>query len=684
MKTKLTFINNDKVKVLYIVFMFFTMVCFSQTTVNSLQELLPYLDDDNVDIKLTPGVYTIDNSNIANFTNPIFLFEGNDNSFDFTGVTINFATEIFSSFGNVSVEKMAIVGNENVITNLTMVDVGSVYDRPYRGALGIRMDGEDNKIEGITMTVKGSEPYGYGDMFGKGVGYIIKPFKHAAIQLRGNRNHIKDCDIIHRAYGHGIFMQGSYDALIEGVTMEGEVRTTDDMLAETGTGTAGDLQGFITILGYKLPAGYMLSLQEDGIRAYNSGDSYINGVLEEDRRTTNITVRDCTVKNMRNGVTLALSAGDVQIERCTVLGCETGYSVGASTNIVDCSGDIIYGEIYINPYSRSGINADIEILPGSDDYYYGSTSIAYLAGANNNITFRNSETSIDENLHITAGGVRDGLRYKSEENEIDYDASGHNLNNYSDFPVLLSSKSSDNNIVTCGTVIDNGTNNSIIDCNTPNICGNYNAFTTIQAEVFCSQSGIQTANSNAVGYINTGDWVKYENIDFGSGVNSIEISAGTKTSGGNIEIRAGSVSGNLLGTVEITNTGSFTSWQTFKGSINGISGAQDVYFVFTGGDGYLFDVNWFKFSSTSLSISDFNTDISNKPFIYPNPVSSTTTIQKANNSTLSIYDINGNIVFTQVLLSDKDVVDLSRLATGIYFAEAKTASSRLVMKLVKE
>ncbi|MDH7445529.1 carbohydrate-binding protein [Aquimarina sp. 2201CG14-23] len=137
--------------------------------------------------------------------------------------------------------------------------------------------------------------------------------------------------------------------------------------------------------------------------------------------------------------------------------------------------------------------------------------------------------------------------------------------------------------------------------NTVDICDSHNAFTRIEAEDFCEQSGIQTGTTNSfVGWVNNGDWVQYENVDFGSGANAIEISASSGTSGGTIEIRQGSVSGTLLGTVEVTNTGSFTSWKTLTAGISPVNGEQDIYFVFTGGNGYLLDVDWFKFLEDTI------------------------------------------------------------------------------------
>ena len=112
-------------------------------------------------------------------------------------------------------------------------------------------------------------------------------------------------------------MQAADEPLIEGCYIEGAMRSTDDMLAETGTGSDGDKAGFMTYFGYKLPPGYMMSMGEGGIRAYNGGETIIDGV-EYNRGTSNPTIINCTVKNMRAGVTLTHATGTKYVSGTTV------------------------------------------------------------------------------------------------------------------------------------------------------------------------------------------------------------------------------------------------------------------------------------------------------------------------------------------------------------------------------
>ena len=86
-------------------------------------------------------------------------------------------------------------------------------------------------------------------------------------------------------------------------------------------------------------------------------------------------------------------------------------------------------------------------------------------------------------------------------------------------------------------------------------------------------------------------------------------------------------------------------------------------------------------TDTNLSIEKSKRDIQIK--LYPNPVSSITTIKYTENSILSIYDLNGTKVFTKAILSD-DEIDLSGLSSGVYFFKVKTANGESVKKVIKK
>lgn len=126
------------------------------------------------------------------------------------------------------------------------------------------------------------------------------------------------------------------------------------------------------------------------------------------------------------------------------------------------------------------------------------------------------------------------------------------------------------------------------------------AFTQIEAEDFNDQSGVQTETCGEggqnVGYIENGDYAVYSSINFGSGPSSFEARAASATSGGAVEIRLDSIDGTLVGYCPIESTGDWQTYAASKCNIDGVSGTHDLYLKFTGGSGYLFNLNWFKFN----------------------------------------------------------------------------------------
>jgi hypothetical protein len=443
-------------------FLFLGVQVFSQEVVYSIKDLLPYLKQSNVDVTLAPGVYNLSEEDVKSglISNPILKFEGNNNTYDFKGVTINFNTNLFRAFGPVDVREVRILGNNNVIKNLKMVDDGKVTDAPTKRAQCIVMDGAYNKVEGFHLTVKGSYPYGYGEVFGKGGrNIIVKHRKHSAILVRGLHNHLKNTTVIHRSYGHAIFMQAADHPLIEGCYIEGDMRSGKEMLSEKGTGTIADKVDFETTWGYKIPEQYMFSLHEEGIRAYNGGDTWIDGV-QYTRGTSNPKIINNTIKNMRAGVTLTHATGKKYIEGCVAIGCSRGFAIGSGT-IVNCSADAQYGPVLGVDYdSDHDITAEITVLPYEGETYNGSKHLAIIIGKNHNITFKGNLSEIDKDLKIDVSGNNRtvGLIGKVQK----YVAKNIFLKNETNYPISLNKQSSNNHVQSVGVVTDLGSDNTII------------------------------------------------------------------------------------------------------------------------------------------------------------------------------------------------------------------------------
>ncbi len=117
----------------------------------------------------------------------------------------------------------------------------------------------------------------------------------------------------------------------------------------------------------------------------------------------------------------------------------------------------------------------------------------------------------------------------------------------------------------------------------------------IEAESFDAQSGIQIVQGKKVGFVNSGDWIRFNDMSI-TQASSFTVNAATPTAGGTLEVRSNSATGPLLGSVEITNTSGWDNFVTFSTSIAPVSENTDIFLVFKRDRaGYLFDIDYFQF-----------------------------------------------------------------------------------------
>ncbi|MGI5185979.1 carbohydrate-binding protein [Dactylosporangium sp. CA-152071] len=120
-----------------------------------------------------------------------------------------------------------------------------------------------------------------------------------------------------------------------------------------------------------------------------------------------------------------------------------------------------------------------------------------------------------------------------------------------------------------------------------------------QAEHFATQQGVQTFDKagaeggKTVGQIENGDWIAFSPYLLNNATSfTARVSSGG--AGGTLSLRAGSPTGTLLGSTTVPVTG---SWDTFVDVTGTVSGAPatagQLYLVFTGGAGALFDLDAF-------------------------------------------------------------------------------------------
>lgn len=127
-----------------------------------------------------------------------------------------------------------------------------------------------------------------------------------------------------------------------------------------------------------------------------------------------------------------------------------------------------------------------------------------------------------------------------------------------------------------------------------------------------SHPGIQPiqgdSNSGVVGFIEDGTWIAFNDFDFGEASNHFSIEGAATQDGGQIEVRLGSESGQVLGVVDITRTGAgFQDFRKFEILLSTpVSGTNDLYLRFVDAGligGYLFDVRSFEFQRVVEKVS---------------------------------------------------------------------------------
>jgi arabinoxylan arabinofuranohydrolase len=138
---------------------------------------------------------------------------------------------------------------------------------------------------------------------------------------------------------------------------------------------------------------------------------------------------------------------------------------------------------------------------------------------------------------------------------------------------------------------------------TPTITGvssvsNLNPNKRVEAETIAWEEGVETASDSKSGVyvtdIDNGDYTKIRAVNFRKKSNWFEANVASVSGGASIEIHIDSLNGDLIGTCNVKSTGGMQNWTTQYCKLKNVKGVHDVYFVFIGGEGKLFNFNWWK------------------------------------------------------------------------------------------
>jgi hypothetical protein len=362
--------------------------------INSLAQLKVNAQRSGQHVRMEPGVYRINDASFGKrFTrtqttssgertrsfHTLVEFSGNNNTFDFRGVTIEIDTHAHLVDDDVfRLDELLVSGNNNRLVGLTVKDVGDTPTNSSSARM-LHVIGNANTIEEVSLDMHGSTPYGYGNRLGKGGHAFVDLHKHSAFLITGVGTRVIGCHIRARAFGHGYVMQGAVNTHFEDCTVKGELRTTDEILGET-TGPAADADFKSRYPPGKITSGRMLCLAEDGFRAYPTG------TLVGNRRTKNIKLVNCTAINMRGAFDLSFAGGAVELIDCESKGAtQAGYALPSNAKVKDSKGDIRYSPLLtFHRKNAHGCRIDLEVI--AETTRYTPDRIVEINGSNHQIT----------------------------------------------------------------------------------------------------------------------------------------------------------------------------------------------------------------------------------------------------------------------------------------------------------
>jgi beta-glucanase (GH16 family) len=225
-------------------------------------------------------------------------------------------------------------------------------------------------------------------------------------------------------------------------------------------------------------------------------------------------------------------------------------------------------------------------------------------------------------------------------------------------------------------LVDDGWNDKVTSLVVAQNTGSSNL---IQAESYSNMLGVQTeATTDAgggqnVGWIEPGDWMAYNSINFPvSGTYQIEYRVASLSGGGrlSLDLNAGSI---VLGALDVPATGGWQNWTTISHTVSVNAGTYNMgIYAVAGG----WNINWIRITPVGGAATqkamvneliEHSTTSSQAFTIYPSPVQSQLNIVSSEDITggmIRIYDVTGKQVITARAATKQ--INVSRLAPGVY------------------
>jgi serine/threonine protein kinase len=203
------------------------------------------------------------------------------------------------------------------------------------------------------------------------------------------------------------------------------------------------------------------------------------------------------------------------------------------------------------------------------------------------------------------------------------------------------------------------------------------SYNAISGSAVAQTRDSEEAGEQNIGNISNGSYTEYNNINLdGMAAFQARVSDGGPTNpypgvGGNINIHLDSLTGTLIGTATVTPTGGWTTYATVNCNLSGTSGTHNVYLVFTGPPGWLFNLEWFDFEHATQSPAPAPPSASQS--VAPETIQPTGGIQLEAEAATKIQSVN--VMDDSAASGGKVVGNLYIEGNGIAFDNVPAATS---------
>lgn len=422
------------------------------TLVESLDELRGYANQDGAKVRLKPGVYQLDRAHFRHFIE----ITGRDSQWDLRGVTLRVDTKLFSQFGSgpspVSpfYTVFSLTAARIRFEGLTTENFGDQPGVHSRNKI-FNITGTGVVLRNVEITTSGSSPWGYGSLFGI-AGPDVRKMNGIRVGAPARDVIIQGCRVHMRAFGHGIFVQGAQNTLIQDCHVDGLLKPTREILAQK-SGYAFDrkfnargrnyIEGVTVGANGRILADEMVALSEDGIRLYDQAGP--------GRLTGSTKIVGCTVTRMRRGICTGLGPAADMILNCEVRECvAAGYNVGTDDVIRSSRADAKYAEAVAVPdVGAKNADVDVEILDTRGGL--ANALLAVVNGEGHRVAFRTKDGAFVPASFAIELATRNGHAFYQKSEPT---TTGVTLVNLTPATVVLPRAAAGNDITSQGAIRD--------------------------------------------------------------------------------------------------------------------------------------------------------------------------------------------------------------------------------------